>query len=595
MLTPSLMLTIKKRCHAWQVLAVVSLCGLTACGPPGARDLHKGDKLVAHGEFSNAIPVLKQSTEELQAASPAVQARAWNLLGLAYHGTGQLDAASHAYLEAKKLDRNLWDADYNLGCLRMEQSNYPGAIDYLTTYTTSHPKDYYGFVLLGRARVKAAAERTGMERARQLENARLDFDYADKVHGSAEACNGLGLIELQRRYPSVETGNRAMAYFRQALQRDPHYGPALLNLAVVMQTYLNQPHEALALYRQYAALQPAPPDAAQVEKFANKLDSDLRVTIIAHEPAPNPAPVPPATNATPQRPAPAPVQAHAQKPNPAPAPKQAAQQKLPPSTQPGPARATNLAAVERPVPVKPNNRPTPPSATNTSEADTADNTPPPEKKQSFVQKLNPLNWFSHKPKEPETAETPTTTPTPAPTPPPTDVGNSVRYSYPLPVTPIPGDRKEAQWLTNEGHQAEKEGKRAEAMKDYQQAMKADPTCFEAGLALGLAAIDAKDYPEALDALGQALAVQENSADARYAFAWVLGRQGYYQDAANELYKLLTAHPREARAYLLLGNYYAEDLGEPKLAREQYSKALDLLDEKSPQAGAIRAWLEQHPQ
>jgi len=132
------------------------------------------------------------------------------------------------------------------------------------------------------------------------------------------------------------------------------------------------------------------------------------------------------------------------------------------------------------------------------------------------------------------------------------------------------------------------------MRDYQEAMKADPTYFEAGLALGLAAIDMKDYPTALDALGQALTLQANSADARYAFAWVLGRRGCYQDAANELGRLLSAHPREVRARLLLGNIYADNLGQPKLAREQYLKALDLIEPQSSQAAVIRAWLDQHP-
>src|SRR6202041_689773 len=122
---------------------------------------------------------------------------------------------------------------------------------------------------------------------------------------------------------------------------------------------------------------------------------------------------------------------------------------------------------------------------------------------------------------------------------------------PLPVTPIPGDRKLAERLTSEGRQAEHQSNLAEALRDYQEAVKADPTCFEADLALGLASLDAKNYPAALDALGQALALRGNSADARYAFAWVLGKRGYYQDAANELDKLLAAHPREVRARLLL--------------------------------------------
>ena len=179
-------------------------------------------------------------------------------------------------------------------------------------------------------------------------------------------------------------------------------------------------------------------------------------------------------------------------------------------------------------------------------------------------------------------------------PAPSDAGDADRYSYPLYVTPIPGDRQQAEQLTGEGRRAEHQSHRVEAMRDYQAAMKIDPTYFDPALALGLAAIDEKDYTSALDALGQALSLKANSADARYAFAWVLGKKGYYQDAANELGKLLSVHPEEVRAHLLLGNYYADNLNQPKLAREQYIKSLDLVDPQSPQAAVIRTWLEQNP-
>ena len=247
MLPPSEMLTIKKRSCVLQVLAVISIASLTACGPPGSRDLHKGEQLIESGQFAAAIPILNEAVQILRGAPATVQANAWNLLGLACHGAGQSEAASRAYLQALKLDRNLWAADFNLGCLRLEQTNFPGAIDYLTTYTTSHPKDVNGWLLLGRARLKLAMERAGSEKARQLqlENARLDYEYAEKLRGTAEACNALGLIALQRRMPGTEPVKTSVSFFKLALQREPHYPPALLNLAIVLQSYLNESREAL--------------------------------------------------------------------------------------------------------------------------------------------------------------------------------------------------------------------------------------------------------------------------------------------------------------------------------------------------------------
>jgi Tfp pilus assembly protein PilF len=46
-----------------------------------------------------------------------------------------------------------------------------------------------------------------------------------------------------------------------------------------------------------------------------------------------------------------------------------------------------------------------------------------------------------------------------------------------------------------------------------------------------------------------------------------------------------------RAHLLLGNMYAEKLHQPKLAREQFTQALQL-DPANAQAASIRAWLQQ---
>jgi tetratricopeptide (TPR) repeat protein len=588
MLTRSVMLTIKKRSFALQVLAVISVAGLTACGPPGPRDLRKGERLMQSGEFAAAVPVLNEGVQLLHNAPNNVQATAWNLLGLAQHGSGHAEAAARAYSEALKLDRNLWAADFNLGCLRLEQTNYVGAIDCLTTYTASCPKDINGFLLLGRAYLKMAMETVETAAARQLqfENARRNFDSAEKMHSTAEACNALGMIELMQRQvkPSI-------ASFRLALQEEPHYPPALLNLAIVLQRYANDPHEALQTYREYLDLKPAPPETSEVEKLARQLDTELRISI-APPKAEHPATP---TNSSPPRQTAVVVENPLPKPAPPPTVKAAPREKpavaVQPSTTPAnppPANSPPLQS-SSPPPIATVTQTNPPESagnpdTNVSAAQIPVVAPPEEKKSTLVQKLNPLNWFNGKLKRTDASETAAST----------DAGSVARYAYPLYVTPIPGDRKLAEKLTGEGRQAEHQSNRTEAIWDYQEAIKADPTYFEAGLALGLAEIDAKNYPAALEALGQALTLQETSADARYAFAWVLGRQGFYQDAANELDKLLSAHPREVRGHLLLGNYFADNLAQPKLARDHYLKAMALIDPQSAQASVIKAWLDQHP-
>jgi len=595
MLPPLVMLTIKKRRGARQILATLAMMSLTACGPSGPRDLHKGENLIDIGRCAEAIPILNDSVEELRASPSVVQARAWNLLGLACQGAGQLENASRAYAQALKLDRNFWAANYNLGCLRLEQTNYSSAIDFLTTFTTANQKDFDGFLLLGRARVKFAMQHTGLEKSRQLDAARRDYEYSDQLHNSAEACNELGLLELQRKLPHIDPTTAALYYFKEALRRDPHYAPAILNSAIVLQR-ADELREALDKYREYLALKPAPPDAREVEQIARQLDLNFRIKIVPQTAVP-PSSTPPPTNLigvshyTPE-----PVPSTAPKPVPAPTPppdhvempRKTLELTAAPSTPPAVVNTPAPVPAKAPVAVASQSVPAPetstPPPTQPSPPEVAETETPGPKRKTFAQKLNPINWFSSKSKEAET-----------PVPPREPNSGGSRYAYPVQVTPIPGDRQAAERLVNEGKQAEHQSSLNQAIEDYRSAMKADPTYFEAGLALGLAAIDAKDYSTALDGLGQALALQKDSTDARYAFAWVLGKKGYYQDAANELNNLLAGHPGEVRARLLLGNFYAENLGEVKLAREQYLKALSGIDPQSPQAVVIHAWLGQHPQ
>jgi tetratricopeptide (TPR) repeat protein len=596
MLPPSSMMTTKKGRNSLKNLVVIAATGifLTGCTPPGAKEAREGEKLIQAGKFADAVGPLKEATEILATAPLDEQSKIWNLLGLAYHGEKQLDAASDAYLRAIKMNRNNAAADYNLGCLRLDQGDYPGSIDYLTTYTTVHSHDVRGYLRLGTAHWRLALERTGAQRNVLIATARQDFANAERTAVTAEAPTCLGVIEMQRSaHPSVEAIKAAVADFQLAVDRDKEYWPAVLNLAILQQQYLNQPILALKNYRAYLAVRPPLPHTREVEKAAHQLDLDIRITITPERhdnPVSAPArSAPPPTNLAPIRPKPVTVEAPAEK---APAlassatitEKAAAPAAVAPPPTPPPkgvvAEPAPAPPVRTPV-IAPSPAPSPASPTNETTEFTQVEVAPPQAatpRRSFAEKINPLHWFSGAPK--------TTNAPDADTP---LVPKGSHYKYPLIATPIPGERTQALRWSEEGAQARHQGRFAEAVRDYQQAVQADPTFFDACLALGLAAVDAHDYHAALGGLTRALALDGDSAEARYAFAWTLQKRGYYEDAARELEKLLSTHPDEVRGRLLLGNLYAEKLKQPKQAREQYSKALEA-DPENPQAAAIRAWL-----
>jgi tetratricopeptide (TPR) repeat protein len=604
------MLTIKKRGPRALAIVAAACLSLTACGPPGARALQKGSRLIENTNYDQAVLVLSQAVNLLTNDPPEVRATACNLLGLAYHGAGNAQKARQYYQMALAL-HHLPAADFNLGCLELEHSNLAAARDLLTTYTSLQKWNVDGFLKLGNVHLRLALQAPiASERSRQFDNAKKDFQSAQNLARTAEAGNDLGLIELlDKPPPSAAAISNALLKFNVALAVDPQYSPALLNRAIVYDKYLNDGRQALLAYGKYLALSPPPPYAKEVTALTNSLDRSMRFQIqlpnhetvpsaVSPEPMPggmtfNPAkpphPAPPVavveTNPTPPPPKPSPAIAPSNTPpppapTPAPAPPPAAQSQepLPPSTTPEPPRNADLAVA-----------PTTPAAQGRTPPASA----PPAKK-TILAKINPMNWFGGKTSPaPEGASAQPANGVPVVTPLPEPEPRSAAHYIPPTVMMYQGNREEAERLRALGAAAEKESRLKDALANYQDAVKADPTYYEACLALGLAGIKAEDFTGALEPLHRAVSLNPDSADARYAYAWALAKKNYFQDAANELEKLLAQNPNEIRAHLLLGNLYARQLGQPDLARGHYSQVLET-DPRNPQAPAIRSWLQSNP-
>jgi tetratricopeptide (TPR) repeat protein len=134
---------------------------------------------------------------------------------------------------------------------------------------------------------------------------------------------------------------------------------------------------------------------------------------------------------------------------------------------------------------------------------------------------------------------------------------------------------------------------AEAAQAFQQAVRADGSYFEGHFNLALAQHAARDFSQALATWETALAIRPDSADARYNFALTLKAAGYAPDAAAELEKVLAANANDARAHLVLGNLYAEQLRDKARARVHYQRTLEI-DARHPQATQIRYWLVANP-
>lgn len=230
----------------------------TACEPQGPKALLEGEKLLEQERYNEAIRLLQLATEKLPR-----DARAWNFLGLAYHGSGLNSEAGQAYQKALALDHKLSSARYNLGCLMLEQDQPQLAITELTAFTLLQPRSSSGWLKLGSAQLRVS----------RLDAAETCFRNALKlVPKDPEALNGLGVIHVSRR-KYVE----AVQYFQIAIAESPNYGAPLLNQAIVTHRYLNQRATALQKYRQYLALQPRPENWDSVNIVAQALAEELAV------------------------------------------------------------------------------------------------------------------------------------------------------------------------------------------------------------------------------------------------------------------------------------------------------------------------------
>jgi tetratricopeptide (TPR) repeat protein len=605
MVPPTEMLTTKKRVPIVLLAVGVALLGWSGCTPAGPRSLLKGEKLLEQGRYADAVRELEKAVVHLNE-----NAQAWNHLGLAYHYSGQTNKAVEAYQHALRRDRNLAPAYYNSGVLHLELNNLPAAVDALTTFTVFRPGDFDGWLKLATAQLRHSAQLAPAEKNRMLERAASSMATGLRLRSNPESLNIYGLILARlNRIPE------AIAAFNTALQQQPNYAPALLNLAILyhQQPQVRDPRLALRLYNNYLKL---PSDAAQkatVENAIAQLQQELApppVAVVA-DPAPDTEAPQPAS------PAPAAVQANQ-------APSTVA------STRTGTETPTNrINMAERPEtpPVKPTSPPLPVAAVEEKPVETprvpesvsarpAEETVKPAAQENRVAETRPVDPAPVPPPiaPVEIPEPVAAAAAPAPLPPvaanpafaaPSGPGKRssvtplpgvityARYTYRAPAVPVAGNRREAERFFRQGLEAQQQRRPAEALAAYRRATELDPSFFEAFSNMGVAAFETGQFEPAAQAYERAVALRPASSSTRYNFAMALMRANYPADAAKELARVVEQAPSDARAHLALANVYAQQLYQVSLARQHYQRVVEL-EPRHPEALRIRYWLAANP-
>lgn len=628
---------------------------LSGCSPPGTHAFLEGDRLLREGKYIQAIEKLKIATEliaenaqprawnhlglayqQAGRANDAIQAYqhalrlnpnlavthfnlgclyldqnnlpsavselnaytvlenahrvqdpkfvpAWLKLGTAYLRARQFDAAEKCYQTALQLNPSLPEALNGLGLIQIQRKHLREALTFFNAALEKRP-DY------GPALLNLAITYHPQNRQLALRKYREYLDLKPRPSEFSTVEEIIRQIEAEL-HPAPTNPPPALTNLARAT------GPATNGVATRPTT--NAPAASIAST-------PSQPKAvpARISGPLERPIADLKATSAPTAKLESPA------SASNKTAAPA-----VQPPS---GPKEEAPPKIEVVT------LTNEAAPKLPEDIAPAS---PPPPTNVLVAaapkSVPENLPPPAPLQSLgmkekpksvtrrvLDRLDPRSWFGRKspsvtpaaPREapdPRAISEPDHQPvrfvappalvlTPRPPPPPVP-----RYAYQSPTRPVPGDRAKAEVFFAQGLKAHRERRLTVAVEAYREAVKLDPTYFEAHFNLGLAAYDAKDLPQSLLAYERALAIDPDSADGRYNFALALERAGYYRDASNELEKLLSNRPDEARTHFALAKLYAERLAQIDAAREHYQRVLRL-DPAHSEAAAIRYWLAAHP-
>jgi Flp pilus assembly protein TadD len=555
---------------------------ISGCRPAGPRALLDGKASLDDGDYTSAVAELKTATSLM-----VTNAQAWNYYGVALQHAGQPTDAAQAYGNALKFDHDLTEAHYNLGCLWLEQNKLDSARTEFTAYTLRRKNAPEGWVKLGTAQLRAG----------DLSAAEVSFSTALSLStNNAEALNGMGLARAKNNKPQD-----AQRFFAWAVKAHPDYAPALLNLATVEQQYLHDSPSALQHYRAYLELSPRPANYEAVNALAKNLEQTTKFAVASPPPTKEIEPTAPATPEVSETKTQAAVASRPASP------------KSQPETWNNPAPPPQVVRVDPEPAIVATPNASAPLAQPSGEVPSGTKS----EKPSTWHRLNPANWFgSSEPKGNYTENGVTPLPPSAssdnhikPTASPVQTAPVVepkpikiippappvfpRYEYLSPRKPKAGDHKAAVRAFADAQQFEQKLDWDGALDAYKRAAQLDPSWFEVQYNCGVLAYRQKHFDQSLSAWEMALAIQPASMDARYNFAMALKTAGYVTDAINELKKILSVKPGEARAHLALANIYAQQFRDPAQARPHYLKVLEL-DPSNPEAANIQFWLSANP-
>ncbi|MCF7849586.1 MAG: tetratricopeptide repeat protein [Kiritimatiellales bacterium] len=208
------------------------------CGErAGEREYKKAIEAWHTGDLVQARTLLEKSNRKISGGER--KAEAYNRLGLILWKLQDQEQSIKAFNDSCRISPNITGANVNLGAaLFLDGQREPAEFE-LTKVLNDQPENSVANAFMGMINLQ--------KKAWNAASANLK-DALRRNPSDPAVYNALAITELHQNGNS----DAAVAHLENLLSENPDYAPALFNLAVIYERWLNAPKEALAYYTAYS-------------------------------------------------------------------------------------------------------------------------------------------------------------------------------------------------------------------------------------------------------------------------------------------------------------------------------------------------------
>jgi tetratricopeptide (TPR) repeat protein len=219
---------------------MLTLVMFIGCGEKaGQKEYEKAMAAWKKGDLVRARSLLEKSIRKTSGNEK--KSVVWNQLGLVLWKLGEAQAAADAFGKSCNLTESFTGANLNHGVALYQSGKYEEAEVALNNVIGEDPKNQTALATLGLIQMQ---KRDWAGATRELSKTVV---VNPRDPGSQ---NALALAELHQN----RNGNAAITRLKQLLAAHPDYAPALYNLGVIYDQWLNNRSEAMDAYKRYLRL-----------------------------------------------------------------------------------------------------------------------------------------------------------------------------------------------------------------------------------------------------------------------------------------------------------------------------------------------------